>query len=34
MNLARILGAILPTLAFLALLLAICKALRDHPDDE
>lgn len=34
MNLARILGAILPTLTFLALLLAIAVALHDHPDDE
>jgi hypothetical protein len=33
-NLARALGAILPTLAFLALLLAIAVALHDSPDDE
>lgn len=34
MNLARVLGAILPTLAFLALLLAIAVALHDGPKDD
>lgn len=34
MNLARVLGAILPTLTFLALLLAIGVALHDSPKDD
>ena len=34
MNLARVLGAILPTLTFLALLLALCLALHDGPKDD